>query len=46
MAKMVIEVPEEFREVGEAMAATLATLQRTVARTGGGRPSITRRWRE
>ena len=37
MAKMVIEIPEEFSEVGEAMAATLATLQRTLGRTGGGK---------
>ena len=37
MAQMVIEVPEVFREVGEAMAETLATLQRTLGRTGGGK---------
>lgn len=37
MPKMVIEVPEELGEVGEAMAATLASLQRTLARTGGGK---------
>ncbi len=37
MPKTVIEVPEELREVGEAMAATLATLQGTLARLGGGK---------
>ena len=37
MAKMVIEVPEELREVGEAMKETLVTLQRTLGRTGGGK---------
>lgn len=37
MPKIVIEVPEELREVGEAMAETLGTLQRTLARTGGGK---------
>ena len=34
---MVIEVPEELREFGEAMAAALATVQGTRARTGGGK---------
>jgi len=37
MAKMVIEVPEEFTEVGKAMAEHLAALQRTVSRLGGGK---------
>lgn len=37
MAKLVIEVPDELREVGEAMASHLASLQRTLARTGGGK---------
>jgi hypothetical protein len=37
MPKMVIEVPEQFVEVGEAMAEHLAMLQRTVDRLGGGK---------
>jgi len=37
MAKIVIEVPEEFRELGEAWEETLAILQRTLSRTGGGK---------
>src|SRR5260370_31119891 len=37
MPKMVIEVPEEFTEVGKAMAEDLAALQRTVSRLGGGK---------
>ena len=37
MAKLVIEVPEELRGVGEAMAATLAELQATLGRHGGGK---------
>ena len=37
MAKMVIEIPEELRGLGEAMAATLASVQGTLARTGGGK---------
>ncbi|HUI77170.1 MAG TPA: hypothetical protein VLY24_04625, partial [Bryobacteraceae bacterium] len=37
MAKMVIEVPEQFEEVGKAMAEHLAMLQRTVGRLGGGK---------
>ena len=37
MPKMVIEVPEEFTEVGKAMAEHLAVLQRTVSRLGGGK---------
>jgi hypothetical protein len=37
MPKMVIEVPEEFTEVGKAMAEHLAALERTVSRLGGGK---------
>lgn len=37
MPKMVIEISEELRELGEAMAAVLARVQRTVAGTGGGK---------
>src|SRR5947209_20276952 len=37
MPKMVIEVPEEFTEVGKAMVEHLAALQRTVSRLGGGK---------
>ena len=37
MAKMVIEVPDQFVEVGKAMAEHLAMLQRTVDRLGGGK---------
>lgn len=37
MAKMVIEVPEKLRDVGEAMKATLATLERMLVRTDGGK---------
>ena len=37
MAKMVIEVPDQFVEVGKAMAEHLAMLQRTVHRLGGGK---------
>ena len=37
MAKMVIEIPEELRGLGEAIAATLASVQGTLARTGGGK---------
>src|ERR1700675_1499104 len=37
MPKMVIEGPEEFTEVGKAMAAHLAALQRTVSRLGSGK---------
>ena len=43
MPKMVIEVPEQFVEVGKAMAEHLAMLQRTVDRLGGGRRWIMRR---
>ena len=37
MPKMVIEVPDQFAEVGKAMAEHLAMLQRTVDRLGGGK---------
>src|SRR5947208_8109008 len=37
MPKMVIEVAEQFVEVGKAMAEDLAMLQRTVDRLGGGK---------
>ncbi len=37
MAKMMIEVPEEFRGVGKACVELLAILQRTRSRTGGGK---------
>ena len=37
MSKMVIEVPDQFVEVGKAMAEHLAMLQRTVERLGGGK---------
>ena len=37
MPKMVIEVPDEFVEVGKAVAEYLAMLQRTVDRLGGGK---------
>ena len=37
MSKMVIEVPDQFVEVGKAMAEHLAMLQRTVDRLGGGK---------
>ena len=37
MAKMVIEIPEELREFGKAVTATLANIQGTLARTGGGK---------
>jgi hypothetical protein len=37
MPKMTIEVPEQFEEVGKAMAEHLALLQRTVGRLGGGK---------
>lgn len=37
MSRIVIEVPEEFREVGEAWAETLETLKRTAAGTEGGK---------
>src|SRR5438876_5352088 len=37
MPKMVIEVPEQFVEVGKAMTEHLAMLQRTVDRLGGGK---------
>src|SRR5580658_4747029 len=37
MPKMIIEVPEEFTALGEAMAEHLAAVQRTVSRLGGGK---------
>jgi len=37
MAKMVIEVPEQFVDVGKAMAEQLAMLQRTADRLIGGK---------
>src|SRR2546421_11298796 len=37
MHKLVIEVAEQFVEVGKAMAEHLAMLQRTVDRLGGGK---------
>ena len=37
MPKMVIEVPEEFTEVGKAMAEHLEVLKQTVSRLGGGK---------
>jgi hypothetical protein len=37
MPKMVIEVPEQLRKVGEAMAEQLAERERTIARHGGGK---------
>jgi len=37
MTKVVIEVPEELRGLGEAFAAMVARVQGTVARTGGGK---------
>lgn len=37
MPKITIEVPEQFEEVGKAMAEHLAMLQRTVGRLGGGK---------
>ena len=37
MPKMIIEVPEGFEEVGKAMAEQLGSLERTVARLGGGK---------
>ena len=37
MPKMVIEIPEELRGLGEALEAIVARVQGTVARTGGGK---------
>jgi len=37
VAKLVIEVPDEFVEVGKAMAEHLALLQRTTEQFGGGK---------
>ena len=46
MSKMVIEVPDQFVEVGKAMAEQLAMLQRTADRLEvGGRRWIMQRWK-
>ena len=37
MPKMVIEIPDELKELGEAVKAIIANVQGTVARTGGGK---------
>lgn len=37
MAKMVIEIPEELKGLGEAFVAMVARVQGTVAATGGGK---------
>jgi hypothetical protein len=37
MPKIVIEIPEELKELGEAFKAIVANVGRTVARTGGGK---------
>jgi hypothetical protein len=37
MPKMVIEIPEELAGLGEAVAAMVARVQGTLARTGGGK---------
>ena len=37
MAKMVIEIPEELREFGEAVTAAVANIQGMLSRTGGGK---------
>ncbi len=37
MAKLVIEIPDELRDLGEALATIVARVQRTVAGTGGGK---------
>lgn len=37
MPKMMIEIPEELRGLGEAMVATLAAVRGTLARMGGGK---------
>lgn len=37
MSKMVIEIPEELGHLGETLAAIVARVQGTVARTGGGK---------
>ena len=36
MAKMVIEIPDELRELGEAFVQTLATIQGSIAQAGTG----------
>lgn len=37
MGKLIIEVPEDLRELGEAFVEMLSATQRTIARTGGGK---------
>ena len=37
MAKLVIEIPDELRDLGEALAPMVARVQGTVAGTGGGK---------
>ena len=37
MAKLVIEIPDELRDLGEALATMVARVQGTVAGTGGGK---------
>ena len=37
MAKLVIEIPEELKDFGEALATMVARVQGTVAGTGGGK---------
>ena len=36
MAKLVIEIPDELKDLGEALATMVARVQGTVAGTGGG----------
>ena len=37
VAKMVVEVPDEFREFWEAMVESLSVMERTIKATGGGK---------
>ena len=37
MAKLVIEIPDELHDLGEALATMVARVQATVAGTGGGK---------
>ena len=37
MAKLVIEIPDELKDLGEALATMVARVQGTVAGTGGGK---------
>ena len=37
MAKLVIEIPEALKDLGEAFATMVARVQGTVAGTGGGK---------